>query len=399
MARYSIEDTTLTNIANAIRQKTGGTDPIEVANMAQDISSISSSVETEVDPTVPSWAKQSSKPRYNANEVGAVAYTAGQNLTDAQKAQARANIAALGKSDISLGIASDGLIYVFINGQPVGTGIPQGQSGDVFGYVDENNTIVLNGNLADGTYTVKYEMEDGSKINIGNLVLDTNVYYSVINTLTNCTSSNSAKQAVEGESYSTTITANSGYELSSIKVTMGGKDISSTAVSGGKITIASVTGNIVITAVAEKANTNLVTSSIDASGNVYNGIGYKNGYYASGTGAFIDSSDSECVSTGAIQNILTSTSATMYVKGVTLDTSKSHCRLNIMNNLTDLPKGSIYTAANWTKYFTIETLATNYYKITPKAAFVENEYTSCVYFRATFIGTGENFIISKEPIA
>jgi hemerythrin-like domain-containing protein len=72
---------------------------------------------------------------------------------------------------ISLGIASDGLIYVFINGQPVGTGIPQGQIGDVFGYVDENNTIVLNGNLADGNYSVKYEKEDGSTVNIGDLVL------------------------------------------------------------------------------------------------------------------------------------------------------------------------------------------------------------------------------------
>lgn len=72
---------------------------------------------------------------------------------------------------LSLGIASDGLIYIFVDGEPVGTGIPQGQSGDVFGYVDENNTIVLNGNLADGTYAVKYEMEDGSTVDIGNMTL------------------------------------------------------------------------------------------------------------------------------------------------------------------------------------------------------------------------------------
>jgi hypothetical protein len=122
----------------------------------------------------------------------------------------------------------------------------------IFGVVDENNNIVVSGNLADGTYSVKYEMEDGSKINIGNLVIDTNVYYTVTNTLTQCTTNNSATQAVQGGSYSATITAKSGYELSSIKVTMGGADISSTAVSGGKITIANVTGNIVITAVAEE---------------------------------------------------------------------------------------------------------------------------------------------------
>ena len=41
----------------------------------------------------------------------------------------------------------------------------------IFGYVDENNNIVLSGNLADGTYTVKYELDDGTTIDIGDLVL------------------------------------------------------------------------------------------------------------------------------------------------------------------------------------------------------------------------------------
>ncbi len=41
----------------------------------------------------------------------------------------------------------------------------------VFGYVDENNNIVVQGDLADGSYSVKYEMEDGSTVDIGNLVL------------------------------------------------------------------------------------------------------------------------------------------------------------------------------------------------------------------------------------
>lgn len=120
----------------------------------------------------------------------------------------------------------------------------------IFGIVDENNNIIVNGNLPDGTYSVKYEMENGNKVNIGNLVLDTNVYYTVTNTLTQCTSNNSATKAVQGGSYSATITAKSGYEMSSIKVTMGGSDISSSAVSGGNISIANVTGNIVVTAVA-----------------------------------------------------------------------------------------------------------------------------------------------------
>lgn len=40
MARYSIEDTTLTNIANAIRTRTNKTNPIDVADMADEIGGI-----------------------------------------------------------------------------------------------------------------------------------------------------------------------------------------------------------------------------------------------------------------------------------------------------------------------------------------------------------------------
>lgn len=178
---------------------------------------------------------------------GADGYTPVKGIdyfTPAEKAEFINSI----KSSLSLGIASDGLIYLFVDGVPVGTGIPQGQSGDVFGYVDENNTIVLNGNLADGTYSVKYEMDNGNIVNVGNMVLDSTVYHSVTSNLTNCTNSNSTKTIAEGSSYTATITANSGYELKSLTVTMGGQAVS---VSGGNISIASVTGNIVITAVAE----------------------------------------------------------------------------------------------------------------------------------------------------
>lgn len=174
------------------------------------------------------WAKHPNKPTYTASEVGAIS-----------------------KNNLTLGLHSDGKYYIFADGAPVGTGFEfSGNGGDVFGYVDENNNIILNGSLADGTYSIKYEMENGSTINIGNLVLDSNVYYSITNSLTQCTNSNSATQVVQGGSYSATITAKSGYELKSIVVKMGGTDISSTAVSGGTITISNVTGNIVITATA-----------------------------------------------------------------------------------------------------------------------------------------------------
>lgn len=198
------------------------------------------------------WAKQPEKPAYTADEVGAIP----QGQLDSAVNQALAQAKESGEFD----------------GAPGETG-PQGPKGDpytlteadkaeiaaavierlggnpIFGYVDEDNNIIVQGDLADGTYSVKYEMENGNVVNIGNMVLDSNVYYSVTSTLTNCTINNSAKTVVEGGSYAATITAKDGYELKSLTVTMGGSPVS---VSGGSISIASVTGDIVITAVAEE---------------------------------------------------------------------------------------------------------------------------------------------------
>lgn len=209
-------------------------------------------IAVEADPTVPDWAKQPNKPTYTASEVGAVSQTELEGAVDTALAQAKASgefDGADGKSAYQY--AKDGGYTGTEAEFAAKLAFLMGYS--VFGYVDENNTIVLNGNLADGTYTIKYEMEDGSTVDIGNLVLDTNVYYSVTNNLTNCTTNNSATKVVEGESYSATITANSGYELKTVSVTMGGSPVS---VSGGVINIASVTGDIVITAVATEVQTN-----------------------------------------------------------------------------------------------------------------------------------------------
>lgn len=76
------------------------------------------------------------------------------------------------------------------------------------------------------------------------------VEYTVTNTLTNVTNSNNATKVNAGEAYSATLTADTGYTLGTVEVTMGGTDITSTAYDAGTITIASVTGNLVITATA-----------------------------------------------------------------------------------------------------------------------------------------------------
>ena len=74
--------------------------------------------------------------------------------------------------------------------------------------------------------------------------------YTITNKLTKCTNNNSNSSLAENTSYIAIITPNTGYKLDTVIVTMGGKDVTSTVYSNGKITINSVTGNIVITATA-----------------------------------------------------------------------------------------------------------------------------------------------------
>lgn len=157
------------------------------------------------------------------------------------------------KNKLTLGRDANGLLYLYIDGEPAGTGIEL-PTGGIDGYITEDKQIIFN-NLPDGEYSLAYINDDGSIIPIGAMEKDTNVYYSVTNHLTNCTNGNGATQAVQGGSYSATISANTGYELSSVTVTMGGTDISSSAVSGGNISIANVTGDIVITAMATEIQT------------------------------------------------------------------------------------------------------------------------------------------------
>jgi hypothetical protein len=68
---------------------------------------------------------------------------------------------------------------------------------------------------------------------------------------------------------------------------MGGTDVTSSVYSNGKITISSVTGNIVITAVSVQSITytnRVPTSLASGGGSVYNSTGYKYGYRLNSSG-------------------------------------------------------------------------------------------------------------------
>ena len=96
------------------------------------------------------------------------------------------------------------------------------------------------------------------------------VYHSITNALTHVTTSNDTVAAEDGTAYSATIAAADGYTMSSVTVKMGGTDITATAYNAGTgvISIAAVTGDVVITAKATKVVSyhNLVPTAVDSSG-------------------------------------------------------------------------------------------------------------------------------------
>lgn len=82
---------------------------------------------------------------------------------------------------------------------------------------------------------------------------ETPTFYIVTNKLTNVATSNHVASVESGNSYTATLTAEDGYDIESVTVTMGGTDITNSAYSDGIVNIASVTGNVVITAVAKSS--------------------------------------------------------------------------------------------------------------------------------------------------
>lgn len=223
--------------------------------------------------------------------------------------------------------------------------------------------------------------------------------YTITNTLTNASSSNSETLVTEGSSYTATITPTEGYEITTLKVTMGGTDITSNAVSGNVITISAVTGNIVITAVAkiDYGVTNLVpTSEALTDTSVFNDTGYQDNTYASDSST---PSLSGYVSTGYIPYTW-SPSNVLYIRGATLDTT-GHSRIYGYNAKNSMSGNGYATGerlwANPTSniYFAVEELETgNYYKLVPTQT-----VNTIKYIRISLLGTGENLIVTvNEPI-
>lgn len=231
------------------------------------------------------------------------------------------------------------------------------------------------------------------------------VVYNVVHNLTHVSSNNNIETVVEGNAFTATLTASNGYVLDTVTVTMGGVDITATAYSGGVVNITSVTGDIVITAIAEVIPVNytnvLATAQAYGSTAVYNGVGYMDGKYLSTGATPYEGTDSAFFLTGYIPYV-PSQKKPIYIKGATW-TEDSHSRMNFFNANKTIIGTYIYggagTASKMSTYFTVETLGSNYIKLAPTSTSLGADAASVVYFRMSLKGKGAGVIITiDEPI-
>lgn len=101
-----------------------------------------------------------------AASIKAVLYGKAQSLTTAQQQQARNNIGAISEIDVP----KKGVDYFTpADQESIVQQVIAALGTPVFGTVDADNNIILTGELANGTYTVKYEDADGNVVDVGTI--------------------------------------------------------------------------------------------------------------------------------------------------------------------------------------------------------------------------------------
>lgn len=137
---------------------------------------------------------------------------------------------------------------------------------------------------------------------------------------------------------------------------------------------------------------NLLPSALtpDDTTTVFDGKGYKNGYYASAAEPFYNI-DAAFFCSGLMP---IPKGQTFYIKGCTIDTSLSHTRFGLMQQTGETINTAVL--ANWNTDISVETLGTQYYEITINRLVYSAVTAYYFYFSAS--GTGENVIVSATPI-
>ena len=137
---------------------------------------------------------------------------------------------------------------------------------------------------------------------------------------------------------------------------------------------------------------NLLTTALapDNKQTVFNGVGYKDGCYASAAEPFYNT-DSATFCTGIMRVPI---NLVVYIKGITFDTENSHNRLGAFYE-----NGSIYNTAKFSEIAqlgTLSKLGEQYYSITFSDNIVNGANVKWFYFSA--MGSGKNCIVSETPI-
>ena len=220
--------------------------------------------------------------------------------------------------------------------------------------------------------------------------------YTVTQHLTGCTSSFTGTSIAAGETFSAAYTALEGYSGLCIEVTMGGESVPLTSITGGNVLITNVTGDIVITAAAsvpKQSYTNLVPTSTDSSGSVYNGTGYKDGYRLN--------SSAEEVSTDGLGYSCTVTGFIPFTQGRTIRIGGSGILWNNYgaeiaaydSSYAKLSNGVIayQHAGNENLGTWVTDEANSVVCFTPCV-----DYSSASYIRVSAIGSGEDLIVTID---
>ena len=111
------------------------------------------------------------------------------------------------------------------------------------GGTDITSTAYSNGNISISSVTGDIEIIATATASV---IVNT---YTITKTLNNCSLSNTASEISEGGTYSATVTLDTDYEIDDINITMGGRDITSSAFNSNTnaINISNINGNIEIT--------------------------------------------------------------------------------------------------------------------------------------------------------
>lgn len=176
-------------------------------------------------PELAEWALQREKPTYTAREVGTLPDTTEipKNLSDLQDDAEHRTVTDTEKQSWN---------------DKSGTGLSD---------IAKKLLITI---LKNAVYTVNQKANIEALENALSTQNTATDAWSIVQNLTYVTSTNTAFNVKKGESYTTTIVPNTNYMIDSVTVVMGGVDITNTAYNNGVITINSVTGNVIITAIA-----------------------------------------------------------------------------------------------------------------------------------------------------